>query len=55
MMLLRRSPWAALMKKNVSMSLRIANPIFTPALASNRPKSGTPMPNEPCRNAISMS
>ena len=50
MTFVRVSPWAARMKKNVSMSLKIASPIVMPASGLKFPNCGMPMSNEPWRN-----
>ena len=49
MMFVRVSPWAARMKKNVSMSLKIAIPTVMPASGLNPPNCGIPTSNDPWR------
>src|SRR5580704_11579414 len=50
MTFVRVSPWAARMKKNVSMSLKTASPTVMPAAGLKFPNCGMPMSNEPWRN-----
>ena len=50
MTFVRVSPCAARMKKNVSMSLKMAIPTVMPASGLKLPNCGMPMSNEPWRN-----